>query len=42
MIELDRVVKEYQGRRVVDDLSFTVPEGAFCVLLGTSDRKSVV
>jgi osmoprotectant transport system ATP-binding protein len=36
MIELDRVVKEYQGRRVVDDLSFTVPEGAFCVLLGTS------
>jgi osmoprotectant transport system ATP-binding protein len=36
MIELDRIVKEYQGRRVVDDLSFTVPEGAFCVLLGTS------
>jgi osmoprotectant transport system ATP-binding protein len=36
MIELDRVVKTYQGRRVVDDLSFTVPEGAFCVLLGTS------
>lgn len=36
MIELDRVVKEYQGRRVVDDLSLTVPEGAFCVLLGTS------
>jgi osmoprotectant transport system ATP-binding protein len=36
MIELDRVVKEYQGRRVVDDLTFTVPEGAFCVLLGTS------
>ena len=36
MIELDHIVKEYQGRRVVDDLSFTVPEGAFCVLLGTS------
>jgi osmoprotectant transport system ATP-binding protein len=36
MIELDRIVKEYQGRRVVDDLSLTVPEGAFCVLLGTS------
>ena len=36
MIELDRIVKEYQGRRVVDELSFTVPEGAFCVLLGTS------
>jgi energy-coupling factor transporter ATP-binding protein EcfA2 len=36
MIELDRVVKEYQGRRVVDDFSLTVPEGAFCVLLGTS------
>jgi len=36
MIEFDHIVKEYQGRRVVDDLSFTVPEGAFCVLLGTS------
>src|ERR1044071_5368725 len=36
MIELDRGAKEYQGRRVVDDLTFTVPEGAFCVLRGTS------
>jgi osmoprotectant transport system ATP-binding protein len=36
MIELDHIVKEYQGRRVVDDFSLTVPEGAFCVLLGTS------
>src|SRR3954447_14293594 len=36
MIELDHIVKEYQGRRVVDDFSLTVPEGAFCVLLGPS------
>src|SRR3954447_15038835 len=36
MIELDHIVKEYQGRRVVDDLSLHVPEGAFCVLLGSS------
>ena len=36
MIEIDRVTKAYDGRRVVDDLSLTVPEGAFCVLLGPS------
>jgi osmoprotectant transport system ATP-binding protein len=36
MIELDHVVKSYDGRPVVDDLSLTVPDGAFCILLGPS------
>jgi osmoprotectant transport system ATP-binding protein len=36
MIELDHLVKRYDGRPVVDDLSLSVPEGAFCVLLGPS------
>lgn len=36
MIEIDRVTKSYGERRVVDDLSLHVPQGAFCVLLGPS------
>jgi len=36
VIEIDRVSKAYDGRRVVDDLSLTIPEGSFCVLLGPS------
>src|SRR3954451_23294810 len=36
MIEIDRVTKSYGSRRVVDELSLSVPEGAFCVLLGPS------
>lgn len=36
MIEIDRVSKAYGDRLVVDDLSMTVPEGTFCVLLGPS------
>jgi osmoprotectant transport system ATP-binding protein len=36
MIELDHVSKAYNGRPVVDDLSLTVPDGAFCVVLGPS------
>ena len=36
MIELERVSKLYDGRPVVDDLSLTVPAGAFCVVLGPS------
>jgi osmoprotectant transport system ATP-binding protein len=36
MIELDRVSKAYDGRPVVDELSLSVPAGAFCVLLGPS------
>jgi osmoprotectant transport system ATP-binding protein len=36
MIELERVSKSYDGRAVVDDLSLTVPQGAFCVVLGPS------
>jgi osmoprotectant transport system ATP-binding protein len=36
VIEIDSVTKSYGGRRVVDELSLTVPEGAFCVLLGPS------
>lgn len=36
MIEIDRVTKSYDGRRIVDDLSLSVPAGEFCVLLGSS------
>ena len=36
MIELDHVSKAFGGRPVVDDLSLTVPAGAFCVVLGPS------
>ncbi len=36
MIEIERVSKAYDSRRVVDELSLSVPEGAFCVLLGPS------
>ena len=36
MIEIEHLVKTYQGRRVVDDLSLTIPDGALCVLLGPS------
>jgi len=36
VIEIDRVSKAYDGKPVVDELSLTVPEGAFCVLLGPS------
>jgi osmoprotectant transport system ATP-binding protein len=36
MIELDHVRKQYDGKPVVEDLSLSVPEGAFCVLLGPS------
>jgi osmoprotectant transport system ATP-binding protein len=36
MIEIDHVSKAYDGRKVVDDLSLSVPDGAFCVVLGPS------
>src|SRR4051812_26894394 len=36
MIEIDRVTKSYGERRIIEDLSLRVPEGAFCVLLGPS------
>jgi osmoprotectant transport system ATP-binding protein len=36
MIEIEGVSKIYDGRPVVDDLSLTVHDGAFCVLLGPS------
>jgi len=36
MIEIAGVSKIYDGRSVVDDLSLTIPDGAFCVLLGPS------
>jgi osmoprotectant transport system ATP-binding protein len=36
MIEIESVTKSYGGRRVVDSLSLTVPDGEFCVLLGLS------
>jgi osmoprotectant transport system ATP-binding protein len=37
-IVFDRVTKRYAGRdtRAVDDLSFTIPAGSFCVLVGPS------
>jgi osmoprotectant transport system ATP-binding protein len=36
MIEIERVSKIYGERRVVDDLSLSIPDGAFYVLLGPS------
>ena len=36
MINIEHVTKTYGDRRVVDNLSLHVPEGAFCVLLGPS------
>jgi osmoprotectant transport system ATP-binding protein len=36
MIDIERVSKAYDGRPVVDDLSLSVPAGAFCVVLGPS------
>jgi osmoprotectant transport system ATP-binding protein len=36
MIELEHAVRSYGGRRAVDDVSFAVPEGAFCALVGSS------
>jgi len=36
MIELEHVVRSTGGRRVVDDVSFSVPAGAFCALVGSS------
>ncbi len=36
MIELQNIVKEYGGRRVVDDVSLTVRRGEICVLIGRS------
>jgi osmoprotectant transport system ATP-binding protein len=36
MIEIIDVSKSYDDRHVVDRMSFTVPEGHFCVLIGSS------
>jgi osmoprotectant transport system ATP-binding protein len=36
MIEIEGVTKAYDGRRVVDELSLSVPPGSLCVLLGPS------
>jgi ABC-2 type transport system ATP-binding protein len=33
-IAVDDVVKDFQGRRVIDHLSFTVPRGQVCAMLG--------
>jgi ABC-2 type transport system ATP-binding protein len=35
-LELDAVGFDYPGRRVLEDISFSVPAGAFCVLLGVN------
>jgi len=36
MIEIEGVTKAYDGRRVVDELSLSIPPGSLCVLLGPS------
>jgi osmoprotectant transport system ATP-binding protein len=36
MIELDQVTKRYGERASVDDVSFTVADGAFCAIVGPS------
>ena len=36
MIELEGVSRSYGDRRVVEDLSFTVEDGAFCAIVGPS------
>jgi osmoprotectant transport system ATP-binding protein len=36
MIEFERVVKIIGGRRIVDDVSFHVPAGEICALVGSS------
>ena len=36
MIELDRLVREYDGRRVVDEVTLTVARGELVVLVGDS------
>jgi len=36
MINLDRVTKDYPGITAVDELTFNVEEGEFCVLIGPS------
>ena len=36
MIELTNVTKDYSGTVAVDNLSFEVKEGEFCVLIGPS------
>jgi osmoprotectant transport system ATP-binding protein len=36
MIEIERVSKAFDGRRVIDDVSLAIPQGMFCVLLGPS------
>ena len=41
MIEIERVTKSYGDRRVVDELSLSVPEGAFCVLLGSVGLRQI-
>jgi len=35
-LELDGVGFDYPGRRVLEDVSFSVPAGVFCVLLGAN------
>jgi osmoprotectant transport system ATP-binding protein len=43
MIDLERVSRRYGGRVAVDDLTLTIAEGEFCVLIGSSGAgKSTV
>ena len=36
MIRFDRVTFRYEDRPILDEVSFTVPEGEFCLLVGTT------
>ena len=36
MIEFDHVSKLFDGVKAVDDLTLTIPDGAFCALIGSS------
>ena len=36
MISLDHVTKEYPGKTAVDELTFNIEDGEFCVLIGPS------
>ncbi len=36
MIEIDRIGKTFGALKAIDDLSLTLPEGAFCTLVGPS------
>ena len=36
MIEFKHVSKTFHGKKIIDDISFQIPDGEFVVLLGES------